>query len=65
MKSEKENNLSFLNLELYAIKVNIQPHFIENLLLPSVDNFGMVYISAIDVFEFTQIGHNYIQNKNF
>ena len=38
METEKENKLSFLDVELYGNKVNLQPQFIGNLHLVTLES---------------------------
>ena len=52
METEKENKLSFLDVEIIRDKANLQPQFIENLLLVTyiltLKNFlPLVYISGM------------------
>ena len=76
MKTEKENKLFFLDIEIihkqdkFTTTVYQKPTLsgvYSNVasFLPSVYKFGMVYALIYDVFIFAQIGHNSILNKLF
>ena len=74
METEKENKLSFLDVEVIREKGKFTTTIYRKSpfscvysnfesFLPSVYKFGMVYtFSLLDVFAFAQIGHNSILN---